>query len=350
MIKSLKAYRLVIFAAIVLAGCGSDDDSSAGLAGGIYAGSMEELDDFSISAAVLPEENTWGVTLENGQTVFGWRYDNGYSYVYFGNANAAEVAPPEVSGEVVTNVTGNFDRIYELDLDSSAGARGRGEYYELGGFATFAQGEIRRSSEYCYEESGDFGTPISSLSAFVEVPENDEPSISEKSICGELEEFYEGGNKVYINGINADADIVTYEAETGIDRLLLPDWWFREVRTIEGAGGITDYFNYDDLEGRIEFDEERQLFVTTEYPFDDFPGDTDCIMEFTVSETASVPVNPLRVSGVEICELENDAVSTQPVSGVIWFTDYPQFYHFVMAIEVGTGDERFMRWWQYVSD
>jgi len=200
--KYLTKMGLLAGSALLIAGCGSDSDSSAGSAGGIYGSSL--VADVSLVSAAIDESlpETFGVVNESGAAAF--MVGGTGQYILWGSVSASVPQAPVEDDYVFAPIGGSFE-LYEYSGES-------GEH-ELVGSATINQGIIEEE-DYCEYDQIEFGVdPLSVLRAYVDIDGDEgEPLVTDKEFCAEVTlNGIEGGPAVA--GVGSEADLELYEGE-----------------------------------------------------------------------------------------------------------------------------------------
>ena len=197
--KYLKRIGLLASSALLVAGCGSDSDSSAGAAGGIYNSELVAVPLFVSSAVDEELAETFGVVNESGAAAF---MTSDRSIILWGSVNASVPAAPDASGNVIAPIGGSFE-VYDWDEIEQ-------EYLRAGSAFINTEAWVDGEPEdFCgFEELEDGVDPVSSLRAYVDI-DGDEPEITQKEFCAEVT-FDDIASTPVVGGVEADADLELY--------------------------------------------------------------------------------------------------------------------------------------------
>jgi len=280
--KYLTKTGLLAATALMVAGCGSDSDGSAGVAGGIY-GSEFVGGPSAISISAVDEDDvlsgTFGVVNEAGQAAF---MTDEREYILWGNVSASLPETPTVDDDdtvFFAPISGNFE-VYELNIIS-------GEY-ERAGNAAINTG-IFQDGDYCLEtnvdpEDNEVGVgPVSWIAALIRVDEVDDALdiyADDAEFCAEV--TFDGiESEPVVLGVVADADVNLYDGDN--------QWSLASLET----GVDEEWCDESDSEGLcIEVDQDG--VVTGDW------GDCDINGQFS-QPSADLELNAFSFSGSDSC-------------------------------------------------
>jgi len=282
--KYLKRIGLLAGSALLVAGCGSDSDGSAGIAGGVYGADLVELGSgFEFATVDDTVSGTLGVVNEAGQAAF--LTDNG-NFILWGNVSASLPVTPTLEDDdtvFFAPISGSFE-VYKLV---------EGEY-ERNGSATINTG-LFQNGDYCLEttvdpEDNEIGVgPVSWVAALIRVDEDDgalDIYAEDAEFCAEVT-FDDISSEPVVVGLSSDADVDLY---TG-------GWTLADLST----GNFEDeWCDESDSEGLcVQVDENGVV-----------EGEWDgCDINGQLSQpSANLGLNAFSFSGSDFCEEDGSSV------------------------------------------